>query len=325
MVSIVSGGAGFVGRHLIKALLERGDEVICIDPIAELSGGLLPEQGWFYEPRDFPNFKFLKEDCRDWFRNNPTFECDFFFHLAAIVGGRRVIEADPLAVAEDLEIDTAFWRWARTALPRKVICFSSSAAYPLALQAKESYRLLRESDIDFCRYIGAPDITYGWSKLTCEYLANVAFQSVGLKSVVFRPFSGYGPDQSMAYPIPSICRRALLEKGGVLKVWGSGAQMRDFIHIDDCIKRVLFITDLVENAAPVNLSTGIYTSFLDLASRTAALLGHNPVIEGSLGEPVGVFARAGCTQRQEELGIRSMIGLDDGLEDCLKFQESRLG
>ena len=92
--------------------------------------------------------------------------------------------------------------------------------------------------INFKNFIGFPDMSYGWSKLTCEYLARIAFDKEGIKSVCYRPFSGYGPSQDLTYPFPSIIKRALSMKNNQKKffVWGSGQQMRDFIHINDCVK-----------------------------------------------------------------------------------------
>ena len=98
--------------------------------------------------------------------------------------------------------------------------------------------------IGFDQNIGMPDMSYGWAKLTCEYLARLAYEKHGLKSVCYRPFSGYGEDQDNSYPFPSICKRVLAHQGAkVLDVWGSGKQMRDFIHIDDCVAGVVATMD----------------------------------------------------------------------------------
>ena len=76
--------------------------------------------------------------------------------------------------------------------------------------------------ISFEDDIGMPDMSYGWAKLTCEYLAAWRFEKHGLNSVCYRPFSGYGEDQDNAYPFPSICRRAIDSRGAaVLEVWGA--------------------------------------------------------------------------------------------------------
>ncbi len=68
------------------------------------------------------------------------------------------------------------------------------------LQRQDHYELLKEDMIDFTKSIGMPDMSYGWAKLTCEYLARLAYEKHGLKSIVYRPFSGYGEDQDVWSP-----------------------------------------------------------------------------------------------------------------------------
>jgi GDP-L-fucose synthase len=198
-----------------------------------------------------------------------------------MVGGRAMIENRPLAVADDLSIDAEFWQWAEKARPTKTLCFSSSAAYPIKYQERSGYRLLEEDMIAFERDIGMPDMSYGWAKLTCEYLARLAYRKHGLKSVCYRPFSGYGEDQDDTYPFPSIIKRALANRGKErLTVWGSGEQMRDFIHIEDCVDGVLATMDKIDDADAVNLSTGIYTSFKEFARMAAETTGYSPEVVG---------------------------------------------
>ena len=168
--------------------------------------------------------------------------------------------------------------------------------------------------------LGFPDMSYGWSKLTCEYLARLAHQRHGLKSVCFRPFSGYGEDQDEHYPFPSILRRALKHRGEpVLEVWGSGMQMRDFIHIDDCIRGILHLMNRIEDGSGVNLSTGRYTSMSDLARMASGELGWKPEIRGMTTKPEGVFARAGDTTLQRVLGFSAEIGLEEGVRRGVEF------
>ena len=147
-------------------------------------------------------------DCRDWFRSNLDTDFDYVYHLAAMVGGRLMIENNPLSVADDLSIDASYWQWAKSAKPKKTACFSSSASYPISLQKEDSYILLEERMIDFNENIGMPDMSYGWAKLTCEYLARLAYEKHNLKSVCYRPFSVMGKIK-MIYPFPSICKGQL--------------------------------------------------------------------------------------------------------------------
>lgn len=317
--SLVTGGAGFVGRHLIARLLKGGHEVHCVDPVAPLSGGIAPEKWPLFQPLEHKNFHFYKQDCRDWFSEHSDTDFDYAFHLAAMVGGREMIENNPLAVADDLSIDAQYWQWAVKARPAKNVVFSSSAAYPVELQRPDHHVLLKEEMITFEDRIGMPDMTYGWAKLTNEYLAKLAFEKHGLTSVCYRPFSGYGEDQDDSYPFPGICKRVMANRGASeITVWGSGRQMRDFIHIEDCVTGILTTMDQINDASAVNLSTGIYTSFIEFAQAAAGLCGFKPQVNGTSAKPEGVFARGGDTALQRELGFAHTIGFHDGIARALK-------
>jgi GDP-L-fucose synthase len=323
---LITGGAGFVGRHFVGRFLEQGAEVHCVDNIAPFTGGKHPNDGWpLFDPRDFDRFHFYEEDCRDFFKRVKDDDFDYALHLAAIVGGRLVIENNPLAVADDLSIDAQYWQWATEAKPAKTVCFSSSAAYPIYLQRRDHYVLLREDMISFERDLGMPDMSYGWSKLTCEYLARLAFERHGLKSVCYRPFSGYGEDQDDTYPFPSICKRAIRNKGAdVLNVWGTGEQMRDFIHIEDCVDGVMITMDQIDDGDAINLSTGIYTNFKQFAHIAAESCGYAPHVEGLSDKPSGVFARGGDTSKQQALGFVARTDFRTGINRAIAFYEQHM-
>ena len=320
---LVTGGAGFVGRRFVKRFLDAGDEVICVDPIAKDTGGIDPEGGWpMFDPRDYRNFNFVATVCRQWFAEHAGEDIDIAVHLAAMVGGRAMIENFPLAVADDLSIDAEYWQWAERAKPAKTICFSSSAAYPIKFQKEGDYRLLTEDMISFDEDIGMPDMSYGWAKLTCEYLARLAYEKHGLKSVCYRPFSGYGEDQDDTYPFPSIVKRVLANSGAeTISVWGTGDQMRDFIYIEDCVDGVLKTMDSIDNADALNLSTGVYTSFKQFAKLTAQIVGFDPAVKGTAATPSGVFARGGDTAKQKAAGFVATTTFDEGIRRMVKFLE----
>ena len=319
---LITGGAGFVGRHFTKFFLDKGDDVWCVDNITPLTGGIDPNNWPLYNPLDYDNFKFLKEDCRNFFKNNNDTDFDIVIHLAAMVGGREMIENNPLVVAEDLSIDSMYWKWAVKTKPKKTICFSSSAAYPVEYQMKDNYRLLKEDMISFDSNIGMPDMSYGWAKLTHEYLAKLAYQKHGINSVTYRPFSGYGEDQDLAYPFPSICKRVIENKNNLkLNVWGTGHQMRDFIHISDCVNGVISTMDKVNDGSPINLSTGVLTSFIEFTKMAADISGYNPKVSGNSTKPEGVFARGGDTQLQESLGFIPKVDFKTGIKRAISYFE----
>lgn len=317
---LVTGGCGFVGRHLIKRLLIENNEVHCVDPLASLSGAIQPKDWPLFNPLDYDNFHYYSEDCRNWFSRVKDSDFSYAFHLAAMVGGRKMIENNPLAIADDLSIDAAFWQWAVQTRPGKSIVFSSSAAYPIHLQRPDSYTLLKENMITFDENLGMPDLTYGWAKLTHEYCARLAYEKHGIESVSYRPFSGYGVDQDDSYPFPSICKRILANQGASeIKVWGSGKQMRDFIHIDDCIDGVFLTMDKIKDGSALNLSTGEFTSFIDFVVTAAEILGFEPSVIGSSNTPEGVFARGGDTSLQEQFGFSVKRDFKTGIKEAMNY------
>lgn len=281
---LITGNAGFVGRHFQKKFESMGYEVTGID-IAN----------------------HLPMDARNFFRHDNSY-FDHVIHLAAIVGGRKMIEGSPLALAVDLSIDAEMFGWAMRTRPDCITYFSSSAAYPVDLQVKGSTTKLHESDIDLAA-IGTPDLSYGWAKLTGEMLASHA-RKEGLAVHVYRPFSGYGSDQALDYPFPSFINRGV-HKDDPFHIWGDGNQVRDFIHIDDIIDASIAGCDA--NIEVANLCTGIPTSFNDLAKMVAQVAGYEPTIEHLPSEPVGVQYRVGDPTYMETF-YKPKISLLEGVQ-----------
>src|SRR5579871_5957489 len=96
---LITGAAGFVGRHFTQRFLDLGDSVVAVDSIVPMTGGIDPLEGWpLFNPLDYQNFQFSHQDCRQFFLEHPDDSFDYALHLAAIVGGRLMIDYNPLAV-----------------------------------------------------------------------------------------------------------------------------------------------------------------------------------------------------------------------------------
>lgn len=268
--ALVSGDLGFLGRHFAAELEARGWEVAGLD----VKRGPL-------------------EDCRRFFSAPEGWKFDHYdlvVHCAAVIGGREVIDGDPLATAVNLELDAAMFRWAAKAKPGWVLYFSSSAVYPVAFQTDHESRWLDESDQDPTFPGGAPDQVYGWSKLVGEALAD-RLRAEGVGVTVVRPFSGYGSDQDPSYPFPAFLLRALHREDPFV-IWGDGEQVRDFVHVDDVVAGALELVDQ-SVPGPVNLSTGVGTSFNDLARMVCQAEGYAPQFQHLGEKPQGVRYRVG--------------------------------
>jgi len=270
---------------------------------------------------------FIREDCRKFFAAVGSQQpWDLFIHLAAVVGGRQTIEGSPLVVADDLSIDATASQWAidtrggKKPQPRKMVYFSSSAAYPVRYQYQDSGIRLVESMLRLDNTeqdIGFPDLTYGWAKLTGEYLARVAHESRGLNVVVYRPMSGYGEDQDEAYPFKAILKRALNKEDPIM-LWSNAT--RDFIYIGDIVECVLDSMDTVKDAEPINLATGVATSFSHLASLMARQVGYEPSsIDVMDGKPAGVAYRVGDADNMREHKCHVYTSIYDGIAVAIQF------
>jgi nucleoside-diphosphate-sugar epimerase len=324
--ALITGGAGFVGRHFSRILLERKFEVHVVDSFYPGSGAISPLSIWpLFNPLDFSEFHFHEIDCRDYFDQNSTTSFDLVIHLAAVVGGRLVIEHNPLAVADDLSIDSQFWKWAIKSKPGRIIHFSSSAAYPIKYQTRSGHIELSEKLISFDGDIGMPDLTYGWAKLTSEYLSRIAGQLHDLNIATFRPFSGYGEDQDLNYPFTALCKRALQSRGDEFQIWGSGEQLRDFVYIDDLVLGVLDSHEALSWNTPMNISSGIGTSFLQLSRFILSAIGKESIpVRVERDKPEGVFARVGNRDLQDQYGITLPTSLEQGILKTLNYMERKL-
>ena len=286
---LITGSHGFVGRAFRRALPNANLTLV------DLKAGI---------------------DCRKFFQLEKK-QYDLVIHLAALVGGRMMIENEPLALAVDLAIDAEFAGWAMRTEQPYVVYFSSSAAYPTDLQTLSKKRKLKEKDINF-KNIGKPDMSYGWSKLTGEMLMNY-LREEGTTVLTLRPFSGYGTDQDMDYPFPAIIQRAIMNSNP-FDIWGKATTTRDFIHIDDIVDAVI---EMVKNNCnqTLNVCTGRATTFLDLAVMALNTLGYEKTpakrFKILTDKPAGVAYRVGDPSMMSDY-YTPKISLEEGVERAIR-------
>jgi nucleoside-diphosphate-sugar epimerase len=283
--ALVTGGAGFLGRHVVAALVHAGWDVTSFD----------------IYPRGIPGVSF--GDARTFFSSDVS-RYDLVVHAAAVEPHRSAIDNSPLTVgAANLELDAGLFQWAARTEPGRVIYLSSSAAYPVELQSRPNLEAkaawartstgrscaLYENDIDLYAP-KLPDAMYGHLKVMGERLADAYRRQGGIVTVV-RPFSGYGEDQDDRFPFGAFRDRAM-RRDDPFEVWGDGTQTRDWIHVDDVVGAILAAYDHGVDG-PVNLATGQPTSFNDLAHLFAAAASYEPEIKHLTDAPRGVAYRVG--------------------------------
>lgn len=311
MKALVTGSSGFVGRHISQELMHRGYLVHGIDTVRPTREG---DVHIFWQD--------TLSRVLDW----NDYQYDLVVHCAYEVGGRTHIDGKNLALAHNLEMDALLFDWAVRTEQKAVLYFSSCAAYPAHYQQtycdycddaigwEGPYRATEDMiSFDGGHYSDCgPFDNYGWAKRTGERLGRAA-SDLGLRVHTVRPFSGYGADQSLDYPFPSIVRRA---HQGDLSVWGPPGQFRDWIHISDIVDGSLAVYE-ADYRGPVNLCTGVATEFGKFAQTAALLAGtlSGPVVYDP-SKPTGSLYRVGDPTLMNQF-YTAKISLEEGIREAL--------
>jgi UDP-glucose 4-epimerase len=253
---LVTGGSGFIGSHLVEALLARGDSVIALD---NLSTGRISNLD---SVRGHPRLRFVQGSVLDELMvDELTHQCDVVIHLAGAVGVKLIVEHPLRSLTTNIRGSEIVIEAAHR-YRRKVLLASTSEIY-----GKNSSGPLHEESE---RILGSPAVVrwaYSTAKAVDEILANAYHRERGLPTVVVRLFNTVGPRQSPAYGmvIPRLIRQAL--RGEQVTVFGDGTQTRCFAHVADVVAAILLLLD-DDTAAGQTFNVGCSDeiSILDLAT-----------------------------------------------------------
>jgi nucleoside-diphosphate-sugar epimerase len=288
---LVTGAAGFLGRHFVTKLSLRDD-------CERVTG--VDVRGWPYHPGG--DYEHLMQDVRDFFRTTHL-RYDLVIHCAAVDPHRAAIDAANVNLSYNLQYDSMMFTWAvRTGTP--VLYVSSSAVYPVCYQRAELSITampdrLHEDLVDLdADPLYPPDSVYGWTKWVGELQARQVART-GLPVYVVRPFSGYGVDQSENFPFRAFIERAR-RREDPFTIWGNAHQVRDWIHVSDVVNGALAVVD-ADHREPVNLCTGSGTTMNKVASYCVAAAGYDPIVVTDMDAPMGVMYRVGDPTRMLDI------------------------
>lgn len=259
--SLITGGAGFIGSHLVEALLERGDRVTIID---DLSTGRFENIAHLV---GHPRFHFAIDTItNEVVMDRLVSECDTIFHLAAAVGVSLIVN-DPVRVIETNILGTHAVLRVANRYRRKVLIASTSEIYG------KSNRVPFGEDDD--RLVG-PTTTARWayssSKAVDEFLGLAYHRQMSLPVVVFRLFNTVGPRQTGQYGmvVPRLVKQAL--DGARLTIYGDGNQSRCFCDVADSVRAIVELSDCEAAMGKVfNIGSTAEVSILELAHRIIEL------------------------------------------------------
>ncbi|MSQ13336.1 MAG: SDR family NAD(P)-dependent oxidoreductase [Dehalococcoidia bacterium] len=265
--AVVTGGAGFIGSHLVEALLTRGDEVTVID---DLSAGAMRNVASL---QTHPRFHFVKGDVADQAALERVLQPgSIVFHLAAALGVERVVR-DPLHTIETNVFGTASVLQAAKRFQNKVLLASTSEVY-----GKSTQLPFREDDDVVFGPSSRSRWSYAASKLVDEFLALAYHQQLGVPAVVFRLFNTVGPRQSAQYGmvLPRFARQAIA--GERLTIHGDGRQTRCFTDVADVVRALIGLADCDAAAGQVfNIGSTRQVTILELARMVLEEVNKGPV------------------------------------------------
>ncbi len=296
---LVTGGASFIGSHLVDNLVKIGAKVTVVD---DLSSGRLENLAQSLDKVTFINKNLeyiLKDEISSIFSDK-----DIIFHLAAVHGGRGYIQMHPADVCSNLSIDHHVFEAATNANVENVVYSSTACVYPNQLQSKiGSNYMLKEKDSNVMvldNYLSA-DTEYGWGKLVSEIQMNAFIKQYGMKGCPVRFVTAYGPRENETHSIIALIFKAF-KKMDPYPVWGDGQQERDFTYVQDVVDGTIKAAEKIFDGTPINLGTGRKYKIIKVIEAICDIVGWKPSsfkYEESM--PVGPLSRGLDNQRAKEL------------------------
>lgn len=322
---LVTGGASFIGSHLVDTLLKKGKTVVVADDFS--SGKLSNLEYPFTQKQErrwsSPNLEVIQGDLKEKsFTKSVMEDVDIVFHLAALHGGRGYIDTHPAECCTNMILDQMIFETA-CAEGAKKVCFASSACvYPSYLQEETgSSYLLKESDADpFVRDKAFADLEYGWAKLMGEMALKAYKREYGLKTSAARIFTAYGPRENETHAIVALIAKAFINMDPYV-IWGTGEQDRNFTYVQDIVDALILASEKIEDGTAINAGRDDRLTMNQAAELVFELANWKPSkTEHDLSKPQGVASRAAdLTKARETLNWSPRVTYREGFEKTLSW------
>ena len=303
--ALVTGGAGFIGSHLVDALIETGCDVVVLDNLStgHLSNLDHARKHILFQEGDIRDQNAIKRAAAD---------CDIIFHQAAVVSVPQTV-ADPIQTALVNDIGTLnVLETARLEKIKRVVLASSCAVYGDDPEIPKHEHMLPR-----------PQSPYAVQKLTNELNASLYAQLYGLDTVCLRYFNVFGPRQDPSSPYSGVISIFMTRAvaGEAPAIYGDGQQFRDFVYVKDVVRANLLAAAAQNKGGIVfNVGTGAYVRINKLWESIAALAGTalSPIYEdsrpGDIIESVADIQKAGSM-----LGFKPEYGFIEGLKNTYNW------
>jgi nucleoside-diphosphate-sugar epimerase len=287
---LVTGGAGFIGSHLVDRLLERGREVVVADDFSR--GGLDNVSHVADDVELAPVDLTTQEGCL-----RATEGVDRVYHLAASVGGIHYIQRENVGgLTPSVLMNQHMLEAARIADVDEFLFASSACIYRQEHDGLNRFSEEQAIPAD-------PHSTYGWAKVLGEVACRAYHEDTDLDAGMVRIFNCYGPRESLdperSHVIPSLCRKVIeADDGDAIELFGDGTQERGFIYVTDLVEGMCRAMERKTDGEPINLGNGHeVVSINELAETIIAISGKDLEIEHDLSKPTGTDRYAADTER----------------------------
>ena len=308
----VTGGGGFIGGHLVGALLAQGHEVRCVDR-KPAGDWLQVHEGAENVVADLQGIDACMAACEG---------MDECYQLAADMGGMGFIENNKALCMLSVLINTHMLLAAGEHGLESFFYSSSACVYNADKQKSEDVVPLREADA----YPAKPEDGYGWEKLFSERMCRHFREDFGLRTRVARYHNVYGPqgdwEGGREKAPAAICRKVVQAKRSgklAIEIWGDGKQTRSFMYIDDCLKGT---QDIMNSGIlePINLGSNELTTIDGLVDTVEEIAGVKLERRYKLDAPKGVNGRNSDNETiRRALGWEPSIRLRDGMERTYRW------
>ncbi len=301
--ALVTGGAGFIGRHLVQALIDRGLDVLVLDNLSWGSReALLQIRG----------VELVEGDAADLpqvLGRHGSFT--HVFHLAALISAYESLEKPDDYLKANVTGLLRLIDFCRSLASPRLVFASTSGVYGNTTAATK-----RELDVP------APATVYAATKLTGEHLLHMYRERVGYDDVSLRFFNVYGPGQSPKHPYANVtCRfsRAAALGAGV-ELFGDGQQTRDFVYVSDVVDAILAVAFGPVKGRVYNVGTGQDVAIASLLERVQRLGGRSIGVERHAAWRNDIrHIRADISAITADHGFAPRVTLDEGLASTIEF------
>jgi len=302
----ITGGKGFLGKHLVRALQGKAYDNIAI--------------------ADLPEYNLIRID--DVKRLYEETKPDIVIHLAAKVGGIGYNQENPASLYYDnVMMGTQLIHEGYTHKIKKFVALGTICAYP-----KFTPVPFKEDDL----WNGYPEETnapYGLAKKMMLVQSQAYRQQYGFNSIFLLPVNLYGPgdnfDPQSSHVIPALIKKCVDAKrrgDDEIVVWGNGAATREFFYVEDAAEAIVCAMENYNKSEPVNIGAGFEISILDLAKLIVELTGFTGKINWDTTKPDGQPRRMlDTTRARQEFGFEAKTDFRTGLEKTIQWYKEHYG